>query len=96
MPAQVGDLFGETKRMSENTGEMLAEIWNSMKPYIDKKERLDAAASFLRAAEDFAIIEDCRKDLSGLDSSMDTALAELLGEEEDYDNDEDYDDPKGY
>lgn len=76
--------------MSENAGEMLAEIWNAMKPYIDKKERPDAAVSYLRAAEDFADLEDCRKDLSGIDSSLDAALNELLGEEEAYD-DEDYD-----
>lgn len=75
--------------MSENTGEMLAEVWNAMKPYIDKKERPDAAVSYLRAAEDFVILEDCRKDLSGIDSSLDAALNELLGEE-DIDDDEGY------
>ncbi len=74
--------------MSEYTGEMLAEIWNAMKPYIDRKERLDAATSFLRAIEDFTNIEDFRKDLTGIDSSLDTALAEMFGEEEGYADDE--------
>jgi hypothetical protein len=76
------------QQMSEYTGEMLAEIWNAMKPYIDRKERLDAATSFLRATEDFTNIEDFRKDLTGIDSSLDTALAEMFGEEEGYVDDE--------
>ncbi len=76
------------QQMSEYTGEMLAEIWNAMKPYIDRKERLDAATSFLRAIEDFTNIEDFRKDLTGIDSSLDTALAEMFGEEEGYADDE--------
>jgi len=82
--------------MTEYTGEMLAEVWTAMKPYIDKKERVDAAVAFLRAAENFTDLEECRKDLGGVDSSMDTALDELLGEEELYSDesgdgdDEDY------
>lgn len=74
--------------MSDNAGEMLAEVWNAMKPYIDKKERPDAAVSFLRAAEDFTNLEDCRKDLGGIDSSLDAALNELLGEEDSYEDED--------
>jgi hypothetical protein len=75
--------------MSEHNGEMLAEVWNAMKPYIDKKERPDAAVSYLRAAEDFVSLEDCRKELSGIDTNLDMALNELLGEEDIIDEDED-------
>lgn len=74
--------------MSEYSGEMLAELWNAMKPYIDKKERPDAALSFLRTAEDFVNLEDCRKDLLGTDHNIDEALKELIGEEDDYEEDE--------
>jgi hypothetical protein len=76
--------------MSDNSGEMLAEIWNAMKPYIDKKERQDAALSFVRVAEDYVNLEVAREDLQGLDSSIDFALNELLGDEDikDYNDDE--------
>lgn len=74
--------------MSEYSGEMLAELWSAMKPYIDKKERPDAAVSFLRIAEDFVNLEDCRKDLLGIDTNLDSALKELLGEEDEYDDDD--------
>ncbi len=95
MPAQRGT-NGDLETMSEYTGELLAEIWNAMKPYIDRKERLDAATSFLRATEEFTNIEDFRKDLTGIDSSLDAALAEMFGEEEAYDEDSDNDDQDEY
>ena len=74
--------------MSDTSGEMLAELWNSLKPYIEKKERPDAAMSFLRAAEDFVDLEDAREDLAGTDASIDAALKEIVG---DYDEDADED-----
>jgi len=69
---------------------MLAEIWNAMKPYIDNKELLDAELSFVRVAEDYVNLEVAREDLQGLDSSIDFALNELLGDEDikDYNDDE--------
>lgn len=70
--------------MSNSNGEMLAELWNSLKPYIEKKERADAAVSFLRAAEDFVDLEDAREDLAGTDANVDAALKEIIG---DYDED---------
>lgn len=77
--------------MSEHSGEMLAELWNAMKPYVDKKERPDAALSFLRTAEDFVDLEECRKDLFGIDSNMDEALREIVGDEDEYEEDEEED-----
>lgn len=76
--------------MSDSHGELLAEIWNSLKPYIDKKERADAAVSFLRAAEDFVDLEAARDDLMGTDTYLDTALRDTLGEYEEEIDDEEY------
>jgi len=72
-----------------DSGEMLAQMWLALKPYIDKKERADAALGFLRAAEDFLDLEGARENADGLDSVLDSAFAEILGEE--FDEDEDYD-----
>lgn len=76
--------------MNDYTGEMLAEMWTALKPYIDKKERLDAAVAFLRAAENFADLENYRNDLMGIDAGLDAAVEEILGEDENlYDNEQD-------
>jgi len=79
-------------KMTEN-GEMLAQMWLAVKPYIDKKERADATIAFLRAAEDFVDLEGAREEASSADSSLSAAFAELLGEteeEQDDEYDEDY------
>ena len=75
--------------MNDYTGEMLAEMWTALKPYIDKKERLDAAVAFLRAAENFTDLENYRTDLTGIDTGLDAAVDEVLGEDENlYDNED--------
>lgn len=72
-----------------DSGELLVQTWLSLKPYIDKKERPDAALAFLRAAEDFLDLEQARSEIKGSDSALDSAFAEILGEE-DTEEDEDY------
>lgn len=74
-----------------DSGEMLVQIWLSLKPYIDKKERSDAALAFLQAASDFLDIEAAREDATGSDSALDSAFAEILSDdeiEEDLDDEE--------
>jgi hypothetical protein len=79
--------------MSDTSGEMLVEMWLAIKPYIDKKERPDAALAYLRASEDFVNLEQAQEDAKGSDSALDGAFAEILGdieEEVEEDEDEDY------
>lgn len=80
--------------MSDTSGEMLVEQWLAVKPYIDKKERPDAALAYLRASENFVNLEQAQEDAKGSDSALDAAFAEILGDieeiEEDEDEDEDY------
>jgi hypothetical protein len=78
--------------MTDTSGEMLVEMWLAIKPYIDKKERADAAVAFLRAAEDFVNLEQAQEDASGSDSALDGAFAEIVGEIETYEDEEDFDD----
>jgi hypothetical protein len=83
----------ENNTMSDTSGEMLVEMWLAVKPYIDKKERPDAALAYLRASEDFVNLEQAQEDAKGSDSALDGAFAEILGdieEEELEDEDEDY------
>jgi hypothetical protein len=83
----------ENNTMSDTSGEMLVEMWLAVKPYIDKKERPDAALAYLRASEFFVNLEQAQEDAKGSDSALDGAFAEILGdieEEELEDEDEDY------
>lgn len=73
-----------------DSGEMLVQIWLALKPYIDKKERADAALAFLQAAGDFVDLEAAREDGSGSDSAIDGAFAEILGDQDVEEEDEDY------
>jgi|TARA_Y100000310_G_scaffold316419_1_gene368108 hypothetical protein len=66
--------------------ETLIEIWNMMKNYIPKKERLDAAATLLNYYDANGDIEDFRN-LEGHDSSIDTVLSEEYFEEEEEEED---------
>lgn len=65
-----------------DSGEMLVQMWLSLKPYIDKKERADAALAFLRSAEDFLDLETAREEAGNADSALAAAFAEILGDEE--------------
>ncbi len=65
-----------------DSGEMLVQMWLALKPYIDKKERPDAALAFLRSAEDFLDLETAREEAGGADSALSGAFAEILGDEE--------------
>ena len=83
----------EKNTMSDTSGEMLVEMWLAIKPYIDKKERPDAALAYLRASEDFVNLEQAQEDAKGSDSALDSAFAEILGEleeEQQEDEDDDY------
>ena len=73
--------YGDIKIM-QDAGEMLVQMWLSLKPYIDKKERSDAALAFLRSCEDFLSLETAREEASEADSALLGAFNEILGEEE--------------
>ena len=74
------------------SGEMLAETWLALKPYIDKKERSDAALAFLQAAGDFVDLETAREEASDADTILASAFAAILGEDEEdqVEDDEEY------
>jgi len=76
--------------MSDNSGEMLAEIWVALKPYLDKKERADAAQSFVRVAEEYINLEIHREELNEAGTEINHALNELLGEDYEDEEEEDY------
>lgn len=74
---------------------LIADVWASIKSYIDKKERYDAACALLRSLENHYDMDSVGEELLGTDSVLDTVIKDLYGTEsyeEDYEEDYDYDD----
>lgn len=76
---------------------LIADVWASIKSYIDKKERYDAASALLRSLENHYDMDSVSEELLGTDSVLDTVIKDLYSME-DYSEDEyeednyDYDD----
>lgn len=57
--------------------ELFLGLWLSVKPYIPKKELIEAASSYVRNAEEFIDIESAIPDVSGQCRALDAAIEEL-------------------
>lgn len=70
----------------------LHELWDGVKAFVPKKERLQIAESIVRSFNDHADIETVEEHLNEFDSVMRTALISILdiGMEEDDDEEDDY------
>lgn len=75
---------------------LIVDTWTSVKSYIDKKERYDAAAAFLRSLENHYDMDSISEELLGNDNVLDSVIKDLYqvveDEEDDYEEDNyDYD-----
>lgn len=77
----------------ESEASMVVDAWAAIKPYIGKKDREDAAQSFLRTLENYIDIETMANDIAGHDGALDRAMSTLYGGFED--DDDNYNDPEG-
>lgn len=73
--------------------DFLVNLWLTLKPYIQKKEALEACQSLLRTAEEFGDVESISADMRGQDNTLDSALNELYDYSENVDE---YEDEDGY
>jgi hypothetical protein len=71
--------------------ELLATLWQSVKPYIPKKEVVEAAGVFIRTLGDYADEESIIDDLRGHDNALDAVINEIYGAMEDVTSEEDDD-----
>ena len=77
----------------DSEASMVVDAWAAIKPYLNKKDRDDAAQAFLRTLENYVDIESMANDIAGHDGPLDRALSTLYGG---YNDDEDdYNDPEG-
>lgn len=71
---------------------LIIDTWTSVKSYIDKKERYDAAAAFLRSLENHYDMDSVSEELLGNDNVLDSVIKDLyqvIEDEEDSDYEED-------
>ena len=69
---------------------LIVDIWTSIKTYIDKKERYDAASAFLRSLENHYDMDSVSEELVGNDSTLDAVIKDLYTLEEEFDEDDSY------
>ncbi len=75
---------------------LIADVWASVKSYIDKKERYDAASAFLRSLENHYDMDTVSEELLGTDNVLDTVIKDLyqvsdIEEDEDSYEEDNYD-----
>lgn len=70
--------------------ELLLNLWLSVKPYIPKKELIEAAGAYIRNAEEFIDIEAVMPDVLGQCRALDAAMEEMWPSDivEEFDDDD--------
>ena len=69
---------------------LIVDTWTSVKTYIDKKERYDAASAFLRSLENHYDMDSVAEELLGNDSALDAVIKDLYTADDIIDQDDDY------
>jgi hypothetical protein len=76
--------------LHEDEVNLIVDTWESVKIYIDKKERYDAASALLRSLENHYEMDSVAEELRGNDSVLDAVITDIYGLAES--SDDDYDD----
>jgi hypothetical protein len=69
---------------------LIVDVWTSVKSYIDKKERLDAATALLRSLENHYDMDSVSEELLGSDAVLDNVIKELYTADDIVEEDDDY------
>jgi hypothetical protein len=69
---------------------LIVDVWTSVKSYIDKKERLDAATALLRSLENHYDMDSVSEELLGSDAVLDNVIKELYSADDIVEEDDDY------
>jgi len=68
---------------------LIVDVWTSVKTYIDKKERYDAASALLRSLENHYDMDSVSEELLGNDAVLDSVIKDIYTVE-DFEADDDY------
>lgn len=69
---------------------LIVDVWTSVKTYIDKKERYDAASALLRSLENHYDMDSVHEELLGNDTILDVVIKDLYAVEDEVEDDDDY------
>ena len=69
---------------------LIVDVWATVKTYIDKKERYDAACALLRGLENHYEMDSVAEELLGNDSTLDAVIKDLYTANDIVDDDDDY------
>jgi hypothetical protein len=72
---------------------LLHDVWDTVKPHVQKKDRLDVADSMLRMFEEHLSLDDIEVYKNDFDSVMKAAIASYFDylDDDDDESDDDYD-----
>jgi len=76
--------------LHEDEVNLIVDVWTSIKSYIDKKERFDAASTLLRTLENHYDMDSVSEQLLGNDSVLDAVIKDLYSMDLLDDEDDDY------
>ena len=68
---------------------LIVDVWTSVKTYIDKKERYDAASALLRSLENHYDMDSVSEELLGNDAVLDSVIKDIYTVEDFEADDED-------
>ena len=69
---------------------LIVDVWATVKTYIDKKERYDAASAFLRSLENHYEMESVAEELLGNDATLDAVIKDLYTADDIVDDEDNY------
>jgi hypothetical protein len=69
---------------------LIVDVWTSVKSYIDKKERYDAANTLLRTLENHYDMDSVSEQLLGNDSVLDAVIKDIYAMDAVDEEDDDY------
>ena len=69
---------------------LIVDVWATVKTYIDKKERYDAAGAFLRSLENHYEMDSVAEELLGNDATLDAVIKDLYTADDIVDDEDNY------
>jgi hypothetical protein len=78
------------KMLYDEQVNLIVDVWATVKTYIDKKERYDAASAFLRSLENHYEMDSVAEELLGNDATLDAVIKDLYTADDIVDDEDNY------
>ena len=78
------------KMLNDEQVNLIVDVWATVKTYIDKKERYDAASALLRSLENHYEMDSVAEELLGNDATLDAVIKDLYTADDIVDDEDNY------